>query len=284
MYGNFTIEWEVFSALDCDITTVAFETSSITTTEIDISSNPLISTQLDTSTSTSQNQTVTTTTNPYFVSNCNSSGIGPNCNISTDACTMSHPCQNDASCFPNNTLPLYYTCNCIYGYTGYDCQNDERPCKENTCWNNGSCSEVNMTNFRCDCVEGYSGINCQLVIDDCSNITCQNNGFCVSLVNSWRCECLDDSMYDGAYCQYKSQSLVIKEWVAKSFGFVAIGAIITVCLFVIIMDILRYFFKIDPVYENEKKRKAKHQLQNPGKQKPVQIQSKPIALRFQYVQ
>ncbi|CAF1168986.1 unnamed protein product [Didymodactylos carnosus] len=32
MYGNFTAEWEDFNPLDCDITTVAFETSSTTTT------------------------------------------------------------------------------------------------------------------------------------------------------------------------------------------------------------------------------------------------------------
>jgi hypothetical protein len=47
---------------------------------------------------------------------------------------MSQPCLNAATCFPNNTLPYGYLCDCQTGYTGYDCQYDDRACMENTCW------------------------------------------------------------------------------------------------------------------------------------------------------
>ncbi|CAF1414561.1 unnamed protein product [Didymodactylos carnosus] len=234
--------------------------------------------------------TISTTTTQNFQGTCDGDFIGPYCNVSSDACAMSQPCQNAATCYPNNTLPLRYVCTCVNGYVGYDCQYDIRACKENTCWHNGTCLEVNKTisvnstnNFHCECVEGYDGVHCELEVDDCSNVTCQNHGFCVSTLNSWHCICLDTNYYNGVYCQYKSQSLIIKEWVAKSFAIVAIGSIIAVCLFVIIMDVMKYVFKIDPVYENEKLRKARYRRDHPRKPKPVQVDNKTLALRFQYV-
>ena len=66
--------------------------------------------------------------------NCQTSYIGTHCNISSDACAMSQPCQNAATCFPNNTLPSGYYCACRTGYAGYDCQWDIRACREDTCW------------------------------------------------------------------------------------------------------------------------------------------------------
>lgn len=85
------------------------------------------STRMTTAASTSQ-----TPTNIYW---CPSEDyIGTHCNTSADACAMSQPCQNAATCFPNNTLPYGYRCNCHEGYSGYNCENDERVCTENTCW------------------------------------------------------------------------------------------------------------------------------------------------------
>jgi hypothetical protein len=47
---------------------------------------------------------------------------------------MSQPCLNAATCIPDRTLQYGYYCLCQIGYTGYDCQYDERACMENTCW------------------------------------------------------------------------------------------------------------------------------------------------------
>jgi len=75
--------------------------------------------------------TSTTTANPFY---CPGDTIGSYCNITSNACAMSQPCLNAATCYPNNQLPLGYECQCQSGYTGENCQNDERICKENTCW------------------------------------------------------------------------------------------------------------------------------------------------------
>jgi hypothetical protein len=107
-------------------------------------------------------------------------------------------------------------------------------------------SLVNETTFDCDCKDGYDGIHCELLENLCWNITCENNALCVPSFLSWSCVCLS-SMYSGTYCQDKSAALVVREVLSKSFAFIAITAITAVFVFVIIMDVLKYGFKIDPV-------------------------------------
>jgi hypothetical protein len=80
----------------------------------------------------------------------------------------------------------------------------------------------------------------------------------------------------------KTNKLVVLEVLSKSFASIAIAAIITTCLFILIMDILKYIFHIDPVrYERndyrkriEDRRRARRAIKN--------NQTK-LALRFQYV-
>ena len=81
----------------------------------------------------------------------------------------------------------------------------------------------------------------------CVNIICENNGICLSSHLSWMCRCLDETFYSGKYCQHKSTALVVKQILGRSFASIVIAAIIAVFLFVIIMDILKYGFMIDPV-------------------------------------
>ena len=87
-----------------------------------------------TTTTTTTASNITTTTSASAIYDCLSGHIGIYCNISSDACAMSQPCQNAATCFPNNTLPLGYYCVCRTGYAGYNCEWDIRPCREDTCW------------------------------------------------------------------------------------------------------------------------------------------------------
>jgi len=103
-------------------TTTAVITTTSTTTE---------STTTTSTTSQSTTTVSTTTAAPYV---CPGGSLGSYCNISSDACAMSQPCLNAATCFPNNTLPLGYECQCQTGYAGENCQTDERICKDDTCW------------------------------------------------------------------------------------------------------------------------------------------------------
>lgn len=73
----------------------------------------------------------TSTANPY---ECPGDSIGTHCNITSDPCAMAQPCLNDATCFENRNISLGYECNCQDGFTGENCQNDHRICKEDTCW------------------------------------------------------------------------------------------------------------------------------------------------------
>jgi hypothetical protein len=50
---------------------------------------------------------------------------------------MLKPCQNNGNCTNDNTTVYGYNCACPRGFDGAQCQVDNRPCKPNTCWNNG---------------------------------------------------------------------------------------------------------------------------------------------------
>ena len=147
---------------------------------------------------------------------------------------------------------------------------------------NGTVGLNNGSNFRCECVDGYNGVYCQLQVDLCSNITCENRGMCFTVDFMWKCLCLDTSLYYGDYCQFKTNKLVIREILSKSFASIAIGVISTTCGFILIMDILKYFFHIDPVeYERESYRKRLDERRRARRQ--IKEREPKFALRFQYV-
>ncbi|CAF4129567.1 unnamed protein product, partial [Adineta steineri] len=134
------------------------------------------------SSSTTSSTSVTTTTPVPPAFYCPGTNIGAYCNVTSDACSMSQPCLNAATCFSDLTVPVGYRCGCQTGYTGSTCQNDERICKDDTCWNNGTCIEVNSTtvnnngtNFYCNCSKSFTGVHCELKVNLCVNIKCQNH-------------------------------------------------------------------------------------------------------------
>lgn len=138
---------------------------------------------------------------------------------------------------------------------------------------NATISDDNETSFTCQCIQGYEGTQCQLESNMCDNITCENKGTCVSSYMTWSCECLDDLLYSGTYCQDKSSTLAVKEALSKSFAVVAIVAICCVAGFIIIMDILKYVFKIDPVdrerYRLKMEKEKEEKLRFKKKKKPT---------------
>ncbi|CAF2929625.1 unnamed protein product [Rotaria sp. Silwood2] len=198
---------------------------------------------------------IVTSTNkpsPSYIVPCpcpNTTNIGVNCNISSTLCDVLKPCQNNGTCINIQSNIPSYSCSCPFGFTGIHCEFDHRPCKPNTCLYHGICNNTSNLTFNCICNQGWQGINCESMINFCDNITCWNNGVCRPLLLHYKCECLGDS-YSGRHCEITSLKIKIYKIVSKSFSYVAIIAISCVVMFVIIMDILKYCFGIDPTRED----------------------------------
>jgi hypothetical protein len=189
---------------------------------------------------------------------------------------MLKPCQNNGNCTNNNTVVYGYICTCPPGVDGAQCQFDNRPCKPNTCWNNGTfhlssfyhknilddlfsgiCNETSNTTFECLCQNGWTGSHCETKVNYCEGVKCLNNGVCRPLFLNYTCECLGTS-FSGRHCEIVSQTTVIRQAATKSFGYIAILSLVCVVSFIVIMDILKYCFGIDPVKDElEKSRKVK---------------------------
>jgi hypothetical protein len=76
----------------------------------------------------------TSTMRPRFECQ-NKSYIGVHCNITNDICIIAKPCLNNGTCHVNKSLQLQYSCQCPSAeYSGYNCEYDNRVCKDNTCW------------------------------------------------------------------------------------------------------------------------------------------------------
>ena len=211
---------------------------------------------------------------------------------------MLQPCQNDATCFNRNRTAFAYTCLCPTGFVGGQCQFNRRLCQANTCWNNGkskrererkgrsnpsdyiiagTCSETSNTTFACSCEIGWEDLHCQRQINYCTNITCLNNGVCRPSFRNYTCLCLKNT-YSGEHCEITANQLIVLQIVSKSFAYVSIIVIISVAMFIVIMDVLKYGFGIDPVERSDRrKRRKKHKKCRKERKKP------PIAIRFVYI-
>ncbi|CAF1140418.1 unnamed protein product [Adineta ricciae] len=99
-----------------------------------------------------------------------------------------------------------------------------------------------------------------------------NKGVCRPLLLNYSCECLSSS-FSGRHCEITATKIVIYKTVSKSVSYIAIIAMITVAAFVIIMDILKYCFGIDPTRE---------ELEHIRREKRAK-KRKPVVQRFVYV-
>jgi hypothetical protein len=105
---------------------------------------------------------------------------------------------------------------------------------------------------------------------------------CETVELTWKCICLDSTLYYGAYCQYATGKLKLREILSKSFASIAIGTMITTCTFIVIMDILKYAFNIDPV-EAERESYRKRLEDRRRARRSTRNYEPKLALRFQYV-
>lgn len=112
-------------------------------------------------------------------------------------------CQNGATCIDgiNN-----YTCACVPGYTGYQCEIKIDDCASAPCLNGGQCSD-GVDEYTCNCTgTGFNGDNCEIDIDECElegQNPCQNNATCQDLINDYKCNCWTG--YDGKNCSVDIQ-------------------------------------------------------------------------------
>jgi uncharacterized membrane protein YpjA len=109
---------------------------------------------------------------------------------------------------------------------------------------------------------------------DFDNVTCENKGVCRPLLLNYTCECVGNNFYSGRHCEIKSRKFIILNIVSKSFAYIAIIALTVVAMFVIIMDILKYCFGIDPVH---------HERERYRREKRAKKRKRPVIQRFIYV-
>ncbi|KAK2172869.1 hypothetical protein NP493_923g00027 [Ridgeia piscesae] len=67
------------------------------------------------------------------------------------------PCGNGAACA--NAVNSY-TCPCVAGYTGTNCETDIGECASSPCGNGATCTDA-VNSYTCRCVAGYTGTHCE---------------------------------------------------------------------------------------------------------------------------
>ena len=138
----------------------------------------------------------------------------------------------------------------------------------------GTCVNTSYTEFVCICADGWTNRYCETKVNYCHNISCQNGGICRPLFRDYRCECVSSS-YSGRHCEITTSALIARKTLSRSFGYIAIICISIVIGFIVILDILKYFFRIDPV-RGARERLRRRYIQK-KKKKPG------VAVRFVYV-
>ncbi|CAF1354846.1 unnamed protein product [Adineta steineri] len=232
---------------------------------------------------TTATQVLTENSVSVFVpKSCNdSSYIGVDCNILSGPCDMIKPCKNNSTCTNNNTVVHGYTCLCLSGFSGIQCEFDHRPCKIHTCFNHGVCNETSDTSFHCICNNGWQGIHCESMTNYCLNITCENSAICRRSLLNYTCECLSENYY-GRHCEFSTTKIIIYKIVSKSFAYIAIIAMTIVAMFIIIMDILTYCFAIDLTREERERfrqEKRGRKWNRPVNQKLIYVNALPEPLK-----
>lgn len=108
-----------------------------------------------------------------------------------------NPCRNEGRCVEESDS---YTCECLEGFSGSDCEITNVPSEPNPCLNGGVNTGEGDT-VMCDCPEGYSGENCEIVLP-CEPNPCRNGGECKSVgdANEQQFECDCANGFSGPTC------------------------------------------------------------------------------------
>ncbi|CAG9099918.1 unnamed protein product [Plutella xylostella] len=91
-----------------------------------------------------------------------------------------------------------YSCYCVDGYTGVQCQTNWDECWSAPCENGGTCID-GIASYNCSCPEGFIGDNCETNFNECESNPCQNNGTCIDMTNGYLCSCIPG--FAGDHCE-----------------------------------------------------------------------------------
>lgn len=83
-------------------------------------------------------------------------------------CTHHHPCVNGATCM--NTGQGSYTCTCLPGFTGVNCELEMQECDSNPCRNGGVCTVSRGTSSRAFAHVSAASNVCPLSLSRCTRI------------------------------------------------------------------------------------------------------------------
>ncbi len=108
---------------------------------------------------------------------------------------FSQPCQNGGSCASRF---VGYTCMCVAGYSGVNCQTEINECASRPCMNGGTCTD-HLNSFSCLCASGFVGTVCETNVNECVSGPCVNGATCMDGVNQFTCQCVPG--YTGVLCQ-----------------------------------------------------------------------------------
>jgi hypothetical protein len=156
-------------------------------------------------------------------------------------------CENNSTCIPSKKKSRLrsYLCDCKIGFSGNFCEKDLRPCSNYVCIHNSTCESPidNPMEFKCVCQPSFEGLFCESNIV-CKNVTCSNGGNCIADYSNFSCNC--PTYFNGIFCEDKDSDLIVLETVSASISVVGIIAITSWCLFILLMDLSRYVFKMEP--------------------------------------
>lgn len=134
----------------------------------------------------------------------------------------------------NKTTKLEYQCKCVEGYYGNRCEYEEDICEDNKCENGALCLSFIASNF-----------NNQT--NTTTTITANDINYFVHL---YKCECT--SYFYGEHCETPYYSYLIVKNVSKTLGIASIVSLVSLYLYIFIMDFTKYYCKIG-VQKNKKK-------------------------------
>lgn len=67
------------------------------------------------------------------------------------------------------------------------------------CKNGATCTNTGEGSYTCECLSGYTGTNCEIEVDDCQHRPCMNGGICkvckTILIHDFKYYALDSCVF-----------------------------------------------------------------------------------------